>query len=126
ASGFPRLGYATTTHADDIARYSKLVTEAAELGDEVAHAILRDSGRELGACVIAVAQRLKIADREFPVAYVGGAFRAGEPILAPMREAVQAKAPHANIGPPQRNPVEGAAMMAIRAAAAPRPTRRAI
>jgi N-acetylglucosamine kinase-like BadF-type ATPase len=126
ASEIPRFVYATTTHADDIARYSKLVIEAAESGDEVAQAILRDSGQQLGACVIAVAERLKIADREFPVAYVGGAFRAGEPILAPMREAVQAKASRANIGPPQRTPVEGAAMMAIRAAAAPRPSRRAI
>src|SRR4029077_10426793 len=104
ASEIPRFVYATTTHADDIARYSKLVIEAAESGDEVAHAILRDAGRELGACVIAVAQRLKIVDREFPAAYVGGAFKAGEPILAPMREAVKAKAPLAIIGPPQRTP----------------------
>ncbi|MDQ6802965.1 MAG: ATPase, partial [Acidobacteriota bacterium] len=73
-----------------------------------------------------VAQRLKIVDREFPIAYVGGAFKAGEPILAPMRETVLAKASRANIAPPQRTPVEGAAMMAIRAAAAPRPSRRAI
>ena len=123
ASEIPRFVYATTTHADDIARYSKLVIEAAEGSDQVANAILKDAGRELGACVIAVAQRLKIADREFPVAFVGGAFNAGELLLAPMREAVTAKAPRANIGPPQRTPVEGAAMMAIRAAAAPRPSR---
>ena len=123
ASEIPRFVYATTTHADDIARYSKLVIEAAEGSDQVANAILKDAGRELGACVIAVAQRLKIADREFPVAFVGGAFNAGELLLAPMREAVTPKAPRANIGPPQRTPVEGAAMMAIRAAAAPRPSR---
>jgi N-acetylglucosamine kinase-like BadF-type ATPase len=120
ASEIPRFVYATTTHADDIARYSKLVMQAAEDGDAVASAILKDAGRELGACITAVAQRLKIADREIPVAYVGGAFNAGEPLLAPMREAVNAKVPRATIGPPQRNPVEGAALMAIRAAAAPR------
>jgi hypothetical protein len=53
------------THVDDIARYSRLVIEAAEDGDEVA---LRrqDAGRELGACVVAVAQRLKIAELEIP------------------------------------------------------------
>jgi len=67
-----------------------------------------------------VAQRLKMADREIPIAYVGGAFNAGEPLLAPMSEAVKAKVPRATIGPAQRNPVEGAALMAIRAAAAPR------
>ncbi len=123
ASEIPRFVYATTTHADDIARYSKLVIEAAEAEDPVASAILQDAGRELGACVVAVAQRLKLADREFPVAYVGGAFNAGELLLAPMRRTVTEKAPIAKIGEPQRTPVEGAAMMAIRAAAAPRPTR---
>lgn len=119
----PRFVYAKTTHADDIARYSKMVSEAAEDGDEAAKAILGDAGRELGAAVIAVARRLKIIDQEFPVAYVGGAFHAGEALLGPMRETITRLAPRAAIGPPQRNPVEGAAMMAIRAAAAPRPGR---
>ncbi len=123
ASEIPRFVYATTTHADDIARYSKLVIEAAEAGDPVASAILQDAGRELGACVVAVAQRLKMADREFPVAHVGGAFNAGDLLLAPMRETIGTRVPRAKISPPQRTPVEGAAMMAIRAAAAPRPTR---
>jgi N-acetylglucosamine kinase-like BadF-type ATPase len=123
ATEIPRFVYATTTHADDIARYSKLVIEAAEMGDPVASAILTDAGRELGACVVAVAKRLKLADREFPVAYVGGAFKAGEILLAPMQQTVAEKAPGAKIGPPQRTPVEGAAMMAIRAASAPRPSR---
>src|SRR5881398_2701101 len=59
ASEIPRFVYATTTHADDIARYSKLVIEAAEGSDQVANSILHDAGRELGACVVAVAQRLK-------------------------------------------------------------------
>src|SRR5436309_392228 len=40
ASEIPRFVYATTTHADDIARYSKLVMQAAEDGDAVASAIL--------------------------------------------------------------------------------------
>ena len=62
-------------------------------------------------------------DRQFPTAYVGGAFNAGELLLAPMRDTVKVKAPQAVIGPPQRTPVEGAAMMAIRAAAAPRSSR---
>jgi len=123
ASEIARFVYATTTHADDIARFSKLVFEAAQQGDEVAAAILKDSGRELGACVLAVARRLKLIDTEFPVAYVGGAFHAGEPLLAPMRETIAAEAPRARIAPPLRTPVEGAAMMAIRAASAPRANR---
>lgn len=123
ASEIPRFVYATTTHADDIARYSRLVTEAAEAGDKVACGILQDAGVELAKSIIAVADRLKIASHDFPVAYVGGAFNAGELLLAPMREVVLAKAPGAKIAPPNRTPVEGAAMMAIRASATPRPGR---
>ena len=37
----PRFVYATTTHADDIARYGKLVIEAARVADEVANEVLR-------------------------------------------------------------------------------------
>lgn len=120
ASEIPRFVYATTTHADDIARFIKPVMEAAEEGDAVAQKILKEAGRELAACVLAVARRLKIIGSEFPVAYVGGAFNAGEPLLAPMRETIAAEAPAAKIGAPLRTPVEGAAMMAIRAAAVPR------
>ena len=123
ASEIPRFVYATTTHADDIARYSKLVIEAAEAEDKVASSILQDAGRELGACVVAVVERLKIADREIPVAHVGGAFNAGELLVGPMKQTVTSRVPRAKIGPPLRKPVEGAAMMAIRAAAAPRPSR---
>lgn len=123
ASDIPRFVYATTTHADDIARFSKLVIEAAQQDDPVAAQILMDAGRELGSCVLAVARRLKMIDTEFPVAYVGGAFHAGEPLLKPMNETIAAQSPQARVGQPLRTPVEGAAMMAIRAAAAPRPAR---
>src|SRR5437899_1739667 len=43
ASEIPRFVYATTTHADDIARYSKLLIAAAEAGDEVSSTILKDA-----------------------------------------------------------------------------------
>jgi N-acetylglucosamine kinase len=120
----PRFVYATTTHADDIARYGKLVIEAARLDDEVAKEILDRAGRELADCVSAVARKLKMADSAFPVAYVGGAFNAGDLLLGPMRMHLQKDAPRAELIPPKHSPVEGAAMMAIRAALNPRPERR--
>jgi N-acetylglucosamine kinase-like BadF-type ATPase len=119
----PRFVYATTTHADDIARYGKLVIQAAEKGDEVANEILLRAGRELGECVLAVATRLGLNALEFPVAYVGGAFHAGDLLLGPMRSILGASAPGATLMQPAHTPVEGAAMMAIRAAENPRPTR---
>jgi len=115
----PRFIYAPATHADDIARFGKLAIEAAERGDEVARGILDDGGRELGACVVAVARRLTMLDTVFPVSYVGGAFIAGPLLLQPMRSVISAAAPKAVFSPPHKTPVEGAAMMAMRAANAP-------
>ncbi|HUP59348.1 MAG TPA: BadF/BadG/BcrA/BcrD ATPase family protein [Thermoanaerobaculia bacterium] len=119
----PRFVYAATTQADDIARYGKLVIEGAEAGDDVARDILARGGSELAECVLAVARRLHMADTDFPVAYVGGAFHAGELLLNPIRLRLLREAPGATLQPPQREPVEGAAMMAMEAAAAPRPGR---
>jgi N-acetylglucosamine kinase len=119
----PRAIYAQTTHADDIARFAKLVFDAADAGDAVARSILDLAAQQLSTCVLAVARRLKIADDEFPVAYVGGAFNAGESLLGPMRAAIAAEAAKATLQPPLRTPVEGAAQMAIRAAESPRPER---
>jgi len=116
----PRFVYAATTHVDDIARYGKLVIHAAQAGDDVAREILNRGGSELAECVLAIARRLRMTDQEFPVAYVGGAFHAGELLLNPMRLRLLRDAPGASLLPPRQSPVEGAAMMAMHAAAAPR------
>jgi N-acetylglucosamine kinase-like BadF-type ATPase len=118
----PPYVYAQTTQTDDIARFGKLVIDAAQDGDAMAMEILDRAGRELASAVLAVARRLKMKGA-FPVAYVGGAFRAGDVLLEPMRAAILAEAPQAQIAPPRNTPVEGAAQMAIRAAVAPRPSR---
>src|ERR1051325_5140247 len=97
----PPFVYATTTQTDDIARFGKLVVEAAQDGDAAAAAILEWAGHELAGAALAVARRLQLIQRTFPVAYVGGAFRAGEILLGPMREAVLAEAPKAEIAPPK-------------------------
>ena len=123
AEELPKFVYATSTHADDIARYGKVVIEAAQQDDDVARDILGRAGAELVECVIAVARTLHMLDDEFPVAYVGGAFHAGELLLNPMRLRLQRDAPGAVLIPPKHSPVEGAAQMAKRAAAAPRPGR---
>ena len=119
----PPYVYAQTTQTDDIARFSRLVIDAAQESDPTAMAILDRAGHELGAAALAVARRLHLVKGVFPVAYVGGAFRAGDVLLDPMRAAILAEAPQAEIGPPRNTPVEGAARMAVRAAASPRPSR---
>jgi Predicted N-acetylglucosamine kinase len=122
-SDLPRFVYAQTTHADDIARLGKLVVDAAENGDAVASEIVTRAAVELAQAVLAVAARIGLTSSDFPVAYVGGAFNAGETLIAPMRVAILAGAPGARIAPPVHSPVEGAARMAMRAATNPRPTR---
>ena len=119
----PRAIYATTTHADDVARYAKLVFDAADAGDAVARSIVDLAAQQLASCVLAVARRLKLVDATFPVAYVGGVYNAGEVLHAPRREAIAAEAVKATVQPPLHTPVEGAAQMAIRAAQSPRPQR---
>lgn len=116
----PRFVYANTTHVSDIARYGKLVIEAAQNGDAVANDILIRAGSELADCVLAIARRLHMTDTDFPVAYVGGAFHAGELLLNPMRLRLQRDAPGSTLQTPGQPPVEGAAMMARRAAESPR------
>src|SRR5712691_336402 len=115
----PRFVYATTTHADDIARFSKVVIEAANNGDEIARHLLEDGGRELALSAVAVARRLGLLGRPFPVSYTGGAFNAGDLLLEPMREMLRREAPSATVASPMRTPVEGAAIMAIRTAESP-------
>jgi len=116
----PRFVYATTTHADDIARYGKLVFEAAQNGDDVARDILARAGAELAECVLAVARKLHMTDTEFAVAYVGGAFHAGDLLLNPMRLRLNRDARGASLMPPHEEPVLGAARMAMESARAPR------
>jgi len=96
----------------EIAQLSKIAVRAAEEGDKVAREILKDAAKELAAAVIAVIVQLRMERDEFKVAYVGGVFEAGELILDPLREEIQAFAPRAGIAPPMDPPVIGAAKMA--------------
>jgi N-acetylglucosamine kinase-like BadF-type ATPase len=116
----PFFVYAPSTHADDIARYCRLVIEAATAQDPVAMRIFQEEGRELGLTAVAVARKLDLCGRKFRLAYVGGSFRAGKLLLDPFTETVLSACPGAEIGPPLATPVLGAAQMAVRAASLPR------
>jgi N-acetylglucosamine kinase-like BadF-type ATPase len=119
----PYFVYAPTTHADDIARYGRMVIEAAQLGDAVAKEILDSEGSELGRTVAAVAEKLRMTEISFPVAYSGGAFAAGDLLIGPMEAVLRTAVPGAKVAPAHERPVMGAARMAIHAAVTPRPTR---
>jgi N-acetylglucosamine kinase-like BadF-type ATPase len=112
--------YAPNIHADDIALYLRLVVEAARQDDAVAKEILKAEAAELANAVIAVVRNLKMFEQEFPLAYVGGAFKAGDLLLDPFSAFVLEKVPGAKIQPPREKPVYGAARLAIRNARHPR------
>ncbi len=82
----------------NIASFAKEVSRCAnEENDIAAQTILSRAGDELGQAVVAVIQRLGIAEDTFTVGMVGGAFRSGEYLTKPFEEKILATAPNANI-----------------------------
>jgi N-acetylmuramic acid 6-phosphate etherase len=97
----------------DIAAYFPLVLEAARQGDAVARQIFDKAGEELALAVNAVVRRLDLCGETFPVSCVGGAFAAGDLLLAPLAARIEREAPRARIGPPAYPPEIGAVRLAI-------------
>ncbi len=99
----------------EIADLSRIVARAAREGDSAAKEILTDAAIELARAAAAVIEQLRMENDSFQVAYVGGVFEAGEPILKPMREEILKVAPNARVEPPVDPPVIGAVKMAMTA-----------
>ncbi len=78
--------------------------------------ILDSAGRELALLAIAVIRRLNMEDKEFPIALIGGAFRAGEPLMKAFKEEVLRVAPKAKITEPRYPPAVGALLIALQEA----------
>ena len=97
----------------EIAELSRIVVRTAREGDNVAKEILQDAAIELARAAAAVIEQLRMENDSFQVAYVGGVFEAGEPILKPMREEILKVAPNARVEPPADPPVIGAVKMAM-------------
>jgi N-acetylglucosamine kinase-like BadF-type ATPase len=96
-----------------IAQLSKIVVKAAQEGDKVARAIIKDAAEELAKAAIAVIEQLKMEKDTFNLSYVGGVFESGELILTTLREEIQKVAPNAEIAPPLDPPVIGAVKMVM-------------
>lgn len=94
------LSYAHSEAFDktNIASFAQHVSRCANAhNDAAAQAILRQAGEELGQAVIAVINRLGIADEAFTVGMVGGAFRSGDYLTKPFNDQIMAVAPKASI-----------------------------
>jgi N-acetylglucosamine kinase-like BadF-type ATPase len=104
--------YAPNITNERIAGFGRYVIEAAEDGDAVAVEIVADAGRELGLVAATVIRQLSMGGESFPIAYVGGVFKAGEMVMGPLREVVEPVAPRARLAPPHLSPARAAARMA--------------
>lgn len=88
---FDLISFAQEHFADRsrISALAPLVSEAARAGDRSASGILERAAREEADMVAAIVRGLFAdGDDPVPVAYVGGTFGAGEPLLGPLARAL--------------------------------------
>ncbi|QMV41850.1 N-acetylglucosamine kinase [Cohnella cholangitidis] len=104
-------------------RVAKLLFQAAGEGDEVAQAILRHQGEELGRSAKAVIRRLCMENDSFDVVLAGSIVTRGEGdfVHASIRQAVKEAAPGAKVVKLQVEPVVGAVWLAVEASGIPLP-----
>lgn len=103
-----------------IAALSRLVSEAAALGDQQAQAIIAAAAAELAALVDAVRSALGIeAGQDVAVSCTGGLFGADGPLHTPFAQALAARGAAYRLAPPRLAPVIGAALYAARSAGTP-------
>ena len=100
-----------------IARLSPLLAQAAHAGDAVALGIFVQAGTELAAIAQALRRALGYAaDETTAISFSGGAFSAGELLLAPFRQALAMNGPDFDLRTPLHAPHYGAALYAARLA----------
>ncbi|MFI0167987.1 N-acetylglucosamine kinase [Streptomyces sp. NPDC017095] len=110
--GLPGLLYPRDDRAAVLASFAPRVAECAA-HDPVAADILRTAARHLADSAAAVCP----ADGAPEVALTGGLFRMGEPLLAPVREELARRLPHAREVPAEGDPLHGAVRIATDLAA---------
>lgn len=104
---------------DGVAALSRRVTEAADLGDPQAGAVLAGAGRELAHLADAARRRLGFpATERVPVSYSGGVFGA-RPVADAFRAELQAREADFDVRAPLFTPVLGAALYAAHRAGTP-------
>lgn len=104
---------------DKIASLSRLVSQAADAGDEQARAIFERAAGELVDIVEAIRVRLGYGGSdEVRLSYSGGVFRSGATILGPLRRQLTARFRYI-LTPPRFSPAIGAALYAARLAGTP-------
>jgi len=85
------------------------IMNAAREGDPSALEVIRWSGEELGWLAVSVARQIEMEDEEVEIVQSGSVFKAGELIIAPMRDVIRKHVPKAKMirldGPPVVGPL---------------------
>ncbi|MBO3763305.1 MAG: BadF/BadG/BcrA/BcrD ATPase family protein [Thermoproteota archaeon] len=108
-----RKVYSEKMSVTEIASLAPIVTKLAKEGDEVSAEIVRNAAEELAILAKTVITRLKIQNEIFPIATVGGVFKAGDIILKPFSDSIQKLAPNAKVEKPKFGPGVGSVLIAL-------------
>jgi glucosamine kinase len=111
-----RVIYKENLSKDRISAFAAAMADEASKGDATAKRIFRNAGEELGRAAAAVAARLDICDKKFPVALIGSVFKSKEMIVPAIKSVLKKNAQGAKIVYPEIPPVAGALLLAIRSA----------
>lgn len=90
-----------------------LVFKIAAEGDPAAQEIVSWAGRELGSLALGVINQLDLAQEPFDVVLSGSLYNAGEPLIGPMRQTIEAAAPQARLVRLQIPPVVGGVLLGM-------------
>ena len=104
--------YANSVPAPDFSKLTEVVVRCAELGDEIALAVLRQQGEELASLVRLVIRRLRLASNEPewtpPIAFTGSILENVALVRDALIAAVQREFPGAQAPDKVVDPIEGA------------------
>jgi len=108
-----RKVYGERMTVTEVAALAPIVTESAKEGDPVSAQIVSEAAQGLFGLAKTVILRLNMQHRSFPVATIGGVFKAGDIINVPFAKAVNSVAPKAMIGKPMMGPWLGSVLVAL-------------
>ncbi|OEU92097.1 ATPase [Streptomyces abyssalis] len=109
-SGLPPQLYPRTDRPAVLASFAPDVTACAADGDPVAAAVMSAAALEIAAAAAAVCPSGEGA----VIALTGGLFKAGAPLLEPLRAELARHVPHARAVTPAGGPLDGALLVAAR------------
>lgn len=93
--------------------WAMLVFQAAQQEDAAARRIVEWAGRELGELACAIIRQIEAEHEPVEVILAGSVYKAGESIIAPLRETVRTTAPLANFIHLDAPPVAGGVLMGM-------------